>query len=138
MGAGILPTVLDAAPSPKTTTANLDAASGPPLLSITANISAYSNGNVPSPHCDVLVIAPTDCSTCVFNVPSLHNNQKTACAFLLDPSKPRFLFNVNRTDGGKTHVMCVVEVLLNGVIIIITMLLTLSANQMAKFVVGDG
>ena len=74
MGAGILPTVLDAAPSPKRlaiTTASPDELGRPPLPSIAANISAYADGTATYPHFDVLVTASTDCSNFVFSVPSL-------------------------------------------------------------------
>ena len=104
MGDGIPPTVLNAAPSPERlaiTKAISDAVGGPPLPSIAANISAYADGNAPSPHFDVLVTASTDCSYFVFGVHSLRDNQKKACAFLLDPTKPRVLLNVDRTGRGK-------------------------------------
>ena len=123
--------------SPSLTTSTVDVAGRASLPFVDANVSAYRDDNPASPHHDVLVSAASDASKSVFGVPTLRENQEQSCPFLIDPTKPRVLLNVDRTGGSKTHVTRVVGVLLNGVIIFMTPLLTLSADQMAKFTVGD-
>ena len=119
-------------PRPSCTTITINAAGDATLTFVAVDVSADVADNPASPHTGLLVSAAADASNSVFDVPTFCKRQETACSFLLDPTKPWVLLNTNCTGGGKTHVTQVVGVCLNGIIIIITPLLTLLADQMAK------
>ena len=123
-------------PRPSHTTVTISTASNA-LPFVAANVSAYGVDNPASPHHNVIVPVAANASKFVFGVPTLREDQVAACLFLLDPLKPRVLLNVDRTGSGKTHVTRVVGLILNRIIVIITPLLTLSADQKAKSLVGD-
>ena len=98
--------VIDTAPSLATTplpshmTVTISTA-GDALPFIVANVSAYGVGNPASLHHGEIVLVAANASKFVFGFPTIRDNQAMACSFLLDPSKPWVLLNVDRTGGGR-------------------------------------
>ena len=60
-----------------------------------------------------------------------------ACCHIADPAKPRTLLLCDWCGGGKTHVTRIASVVEKGVIIVIVPLLTLSADQLSKFIYAN-
>ena len=120
-------------PRPSRLTITINTAGDVSLPFIAANVLAYGSDNLAMAYHDVILPAAANASKFVCGVPILCKNQEKACLFLLNSSKPRVLLNIDQTGRGETHVTRVVGVILNGIIVIITPLLTLSMDQMAKF-----
>ena len=74
-----------------------------------------------------------DCSTQVWNVPMVRPNQIKVATHLIDPSESRNVIICDRTGSGKTHVYRIVGAIEKGLICTVVRVLTLSADQLAKF-----
>ena len=88
---------------------------------------------------DILTNNTINASKFVLEVLTLRNNQIKALLHLPDPTKPHnlLLLLVNRTGGSKTRVTRLAGIIKRGIILIIIPLLTLSADQIAKFLAGN-
>ena len=82
---------------------------------------------------DKLNAAVIGCSTHVWKVPMVRPNQIKAAMHPIDPSKSCSVIIYDRTGLGKTHITRIVDAIEQGVIRTIVLLLTLSADQLAKF-----
>ena len=82
---------------------------------------------------DKLNAAVIGCSTHVWKVPMVRPNRIKAAMHLIDLLKSRNIIIYDRTGLGKTHITCIVGAIERGVICTIVPLLTLSADQLAKF-----
>jgi superfamily II DNA helicase RecQ len=69
----------------------------------------------------------------VWNVPELRPLQMQAIKHVLMPSTPNTLFLIDRTGGGKSHVIRTLGAILKGIIIVFIPILSLSADLLEKF-----
>jgi hypothetical protein len=72
-------------------------------------------------------------STSVWGVPEMFPAQIDAIFCLLHPMKPNNLAVIEQTGAGKTHILRTLGVIKQGIVLIFTPLLTLSAHVMPKF-----
>ena len=72
-------------------------------------------------------------SALVWGVPVMRPAQLKACYRLLRPHLQNLQVVVHRTEGGKTHILCTLGVIEQGIILIFIPLLMLSADAMHKF-----
>ena len=72
-------------------------------------------------------------SAAVWNEPSLRPGQSRVLCHLGNPSKPRHVLVVMRPGGRKTHITRVAGSVERGIVLVVVMLHSLSADQMAKF-----
>ena len=94
---------------------------------------AAADSETPSALDQLLELNYNAASAAVWREPSLRPGQSRVLCHLGNPSKPRHVLVVMRPGGGKTHITRVAGVVERGIVLVVVMLHSLSADQMAKF-----
>ena len=102
----------------------------------TTTTTTTIDATVPSPACpslDETDVVLNDVSSRRWGVDECRPNQLIACKkILFGLSSAGKLLVVDRTGGGKSHILRMTVVMVNGIILVIVPLLALTANQMAN------